>query len=106
MREPLSGRELMEATGVNPTPASGLKIRSCTATFNLPAGGVIVLSNGERVTLTDDAAFRPSCTPQIAPAIIANGGGPGVSIDETSTTTVDLQGSDFRDPFYASTFPQ
>ncbi|KAH8878882.1 PalH-domain-containing protein, partial [Thozetella sp. PMI_491] len=79
--------------------------RSCTATFNLPAGGVIVLSNGEKVTLTDDAAFRPSCTPQIAPAIIANGGGPGVSMDETTSTT-DLQGSDFRDPFYASTFPQ
>ncbi|TPX10820.1 uncharacterized protein E0L32_008209 [Thyridium curvatum] len=98
------------------TSAVGLK-QSCQA-LNLPAGGTLILPNGDIITLATAAAFKPACTPTAGPAIIA-GTGPGtgtpadfhgdrlgdagVSIDEGDSGP---QFSDFRDPFYASTFPQ
>ncbi|KAI0128603.1 pH-response regulator protein palH/rim-21 [Xylariales sp. AK1849] len=75
------------------------------SSFTLPADGVISMSNGETITLAANAVFQPVCTDFVSakPAIIANGG--DVSIDQT-TSVSDPQFSDFRDPFYASTFPQ
>jgi hypothetical protein len=88
------------------TPVVG---RSCGG-LNLPMGGVLSMPNGEFVTLTAAAAFKPVCTPVTPPAIIANGGGGSVSIDDTVEGSMPTDDgwtfSDFRDPFYASTFPQ
>lgn len=81
--------------------ASGLTSR-CSA-INLPAGGVLTISGQDPITLTEDAAFTPQCTQNASPIIIANG---GVTVDATATTGTDVEFSDFRDPFYASTFPQ
>ena len=68
----------------------------------LPANGVLAVPGIPATTLTADALYRPDCTggqlPQ--PAIIANG---GLNQDQTSP---DFGFSDFRDPFYASIFPQ
>ena len=86
-------------------PARG---RGCGA-LNLPVGGILSMPNGDIITLTAAGAFRPVCTPTSPPAIIANGGG-SVSVDETADgsmpTDTGPQYSDFRDRFYASTFPQ
>jgi hypothetical protein len=84
--------------------------RSCPG-INLPVGGVLSMPNGEIVTLTAAAAFKPLCTPVSPPAIIANGGGGSVTIDDdipegSMPTENGWTYSDFRDPFYASTFPQ
>lgn len=83
------------------TTASALTSR-CSA-INLPEGGVISIHGQAPITLTRDAAFTPQCTQQSSPIIIANG---GVTVDETSSSSTDVEFSDFRDPFYASTFPQ
>ncbi|KAL2156247.1 hypothetical protein VTH82DRAFT_992 [Thermothelomyces myriococcoides] len=88
------------------TPVVG---RGCGG-LNLPMGGVISMPDGELVTLTAAAAFRPVCTPVSPPAIIANGGGGSV----TNNNPADLPDpgedgttySSGQDPFYASTFPQ
>jgi hypothetical protein len=74
-------------------------------------GGILSMPNGEFVTLTAAAAFKPVCTPVTPPAIIANGGGGSVNIEDTveGSMPTDDGGwafSDFRDPFYASIFPQ
>ncbi|KAL2257190.1 hypothetical protein VTK26DRAFT_541 [Humicola hyalothermophila] len=78
--------------------------------LTLPAGGVIAMPDGDIITLTGPAAFKPVCAPVTPPAIIANGGGGSVNIDDTVQGSMsDEDGitySDFRDPFYASTFPQ
>lgn len=88
--------------GVATTTASGLTSR-CSA-INLPAGGVLTISGQDPITLTEDAAFTPQCNQNASPIIIANG---GVSVDEAASSTgTDVEFSDFRDPFYASTFPQ
>jgi hypothetical protein len=84
--------------------------RSCGG-LNLPMGGILSMPNGEFVTLTAAAAFKPVCTPVTPPAIIANGGGGSVNIEDTveGSMPTDDGGwafSDFRDPFYASIFPQ
>ncbi|KAL1839037.1 hypothetical protein VTJ49DRAFT_1937 [Mycothermus thermophilus] len=88
---------------------SPLITRSCGG-INLPIGGVLSLPNGELITLTAAAAFKPACTPVSPPAIIANGGGGSVTIDDTVEGSMPSEDgwtySDFRDPFYASTFPQ
>ncbi|AEO57827.1 hypothetical protein MYCTH_2304498 [Thermothelomyces thermophilus ATCC 42464] len=88
------------------TPVVG---RSCGG-VNLPMGGVISMPNGELVTLTAAAAFRPVCTPVSPPAIIANGGGGSVPIDDSADGSMPGEDgwtfSDWQDPFYASTFPQ
>ncbi|ORY69841.1 PalH/RIM21-domain-containing protein, partial [Pseudomassariella vexata] len=69
----------------------------------LPANGVLSFASGAILTLAADTVFKPACSSVVAePAIIANG---GVNIDQT-TSSSDPQFSDFRDPFYASTFPQ
>ena len=88
-----------------PTPAFPAKAHSCSPALNLPSGGVLFLPNGDKVTLTAPATFVPTCAPVIAPAIIANGGSSTANLDEMSPAD-PTQYSDFRDPFYASTFPQ
>ncbi|KAJ4304300.1 pH-response regulator protein palH/rim21 [Collariella sp. IMI 366227] len=57
-----------------PQPSPTLAARNC-AGFNLPMGGVLSMPNGEYVTLTAAAAYKPICTPVPPPAIIANSGG-------------------------------
>ncbi|KAK1751904.1 PalH/RIM21-domain-containing protein [Echria macrotheca] len=83
--------------------------RGCSA-INLPMGGILSMPNGDIVTLTAAGAFKPLCTPINPPAIIANGGGGSISIDDTADgaapTEDGPQYSDFRIPFYASTYPQ
>jgi hypothetical protein len=66
------------------------------------------MPNGELVTLTAAAAFKPVCTPVAPPAIIANGGGGSVAIDDKAEgpSPGDQTVQDPYDPFYASTFPQ
>ncbi|KAK4195563.1 PalH/RIM21-domain-containing protein [Triangularia verruculosa] len=84
------------------------KNRNC-AGLNLPVGGILSMPNGDVVTLTASAAFKPVCTPVTPPAIIANAGGGSVELDPNVGAMPDDGGwtySDFRDPFYASTFPQ
>lgn len=87
----------------SPSKAGSLN-SGCTA-FNLPEGGVINIPGMEPITLTADAAFRPQCDQTTSPIIIAN---PGVTMEETagSSDITNIAYSDFRDPFYASTFPQ
>lgn len=87
--------------GAASTTASGLTSR-CSA-INLPAGGVLNIAGQDPITLTEDAAFTPECTQNASPIIIANG---GVTVDATASTGTNVEFSDFRDPFYASTFPQ
>ena len=93
---------------------------NCQQGINLPAGGVLYIPGSDPITLTATAAFRPLCVATHAPAIL--GSGPSLSGSDTTPTsslsidnsnlsldaTADStpQYSDFRDPFYASTFPQ
>ncbi|KAI0180276.1 pH-response regulator protein palH/rim-21 [Hypoxylon sp. FL1284] len=76
---------------------------SCTA-FSLPSNGVLHIPGADPTTLMADAVYSPLCSATAAaqPAIIANG---GIELDETSSSS-NPQFSDFRDPFYASIFPQ
>jgi hypothetical protein len=74
--------------------------------FALPIGGVITMPNGEVVTLTAPAVYRPTCTPVTQPAIIANGGGGTLTVDQTAADDNTITDLPTRDPFYASTFPQ
>ncbi|KAI1769559.1 pH-response regulator protein palH/rim-21 [Hypoxylon sp. FL1150] len=76
---------------------------SCTA-YTLPSNGVLQVQGANPTTLTAAALYSPLCTAVAVaqPAIIANG---GFELDETSSTS-NPQFSDFRDPFYASIFPQ
>lgn len=87
-------------------------LTSSCSSIELPADAVLTLSNGEIITLAAAAVVQPSCTTTstlpitVRPAIIGNN---AISIDETTSTTgssADPKFSDFRDPFYASTFPQ
>lgn len=91
--------------GAATTTASSLASK-CSA-VSLPEGGVINIPGQPAITLSAVAAFVPQCTHATSPAIIANGG--GVTLDQTATSgsaTDTVEFSDFRDPFYASTFPQ
>ncbi|KAI1777702.1 pH-response regulator protein palH/rim-21 [Hypoxylon cercidicola] len=76
---------------------------SCTA-YNLPSNGVLQIPGADPTTLMAAAVYSPLCTATAVaqPAIIANG---GFELDET-TSISNPQFSDFRDPFYASIFPQ
>lgn len=78
----------------------------CSA-VNLPQGGVLNIPGMDPITLSDAAVYTPDCSSSTSPIIIANGGG-RVSLDQTATTSGDniIEPADFRDPFYASTFPQ
>jgi hypothetical protein len=99
---------LADITATAPQPtAAPLVARNCRG-LNLPIGGVLSMPNGELVTLTAAAAFKPVCTPVAPPAIIANGGGGSVAIDDKAEETSPGQQTvqDPYDPFYASTFPQ
>ncbi|KAK3944618.1 PalH/RIM21-domain-containing protein [Diplogelasinospora grovesii] len=108
MEEP----QIVRVATARPTPTLAVaKARNCPDTvLNLPAGGILSLPNGDIITLTGAAAFKPTCAPIAPPAIIANGGGGSVTIGETSNGSAapdtTPQFSDFMDPFYASTFPQ
>jgi hypothetical protein len=108
----MEARQLFaDLTAAAPQP-TGMPLlgRSCGG-LNLPMGGILSMPNGDFVTLTAAAAFKPVCTPVTPPAIIANGGGGSVNIEDTveGSMPTDDGGwafSDFRDPFYASIFPQ
>ncbi|KAK0711310.1 PalH/RIM21-domain-containing protein [Lasiosphaeris hirsuta] len=103
---------LPDITAAPPEPTPSLLVsadRSSCSVLNLPVEGILSLPNGDIFTLTAAAVFKPACTSISTPAIIANGGGGTVAIAESegSMPTEDgPQYSDFRDPFYASTFPQ
>lgn len=102
------------------TKSTSSKNNNCQNGINLPAGGVLYIPGSDPITLTATAAFRPLCVATNTPAILGNG--PTISGSDTTTTsslstdnsnlsleeTADStpQYSDFRDPFYASTFPQ
>jgi hypothetical protein len=96
--------EVRQAIAPSPPPKAG-SLNSGCASFNLPEGGVINIPGMDPITLTADAAFRPQCQQTTSPIIIAN---PGVTMEETagSSDITNIAYSDFRDPFYASTFPQ
>ncbi|KAL2024492.1 hypothetical protein VTK56DRAFT_8303 [Thermocarpiscus australiensis] len=99
----------LTATAARPTGTPPVAQNRNCGGLNLPVGGILSMPDGEIVTLTAAAAFKPVCTPVAPPAIIANGGGGSVATGDTVEDTVDandLTDSDFRDPFYASTFPQ
>lgn len=90
-----------------PAAEEAASISSKCTSVNLPAGGVIHILGQDPITLSAVAAFVPQCTQAASPAIIANGG--GVTLDQTAvsgTSSDTVEFSDFRDPFYASTFPQ
>ncbi|KAI1085687.1 pH-response regulator protein palH/rim-21 [Whalleya microplaca] len=74
----------------------------CTPSI-LPANGLLSIPGADPTSLVADAVYSPLCTATAVAhrAIIANG---GINIDETASS--DPQFSDFRDPFYASVFPQ
>ncbi|KUI65452.1 pH-response regulator protein palH/prr-4 [Cytospora mali] len=87
----------------DPSPATGISTSPCDAIY-LPAGGIINIPGLDPITLTADTAFRPECTQAAALPVIANR---GVIMEGASRSEVTKIGySDFRDPFYASTFPQ
>ncbi|KAK7746125.1 pH-response regulator protein palH/rim21 [Diatrype stigma] len=83
------------------TATSDIAASLCSPSI-LPANGVLSLPGLPATTLAADAFYRPECSQAPQPAIIANG---GVNIDQTSNPE-DFGFSDFRDPFYASIFPQ
>ncbi|KAI1808525.1 pH-response regulator protein palH/rim-21 [Daldinia bambusicola] len=76
---------------------------SCTP-YTLPSSGLLHIPGAEPTFLPANAVYSPLCTPTALPqpAIIANG---AFDLDETSSDS-GPQFSDFRDPFYASIFPQ
>ncbi|OAA55550.1 pH signal transduction protein [Niveomyces insectorum RCEF 264] len=98
---------------------------------NLPPGGILYLPGSDPITLTATAAYRPVCTPSNGGPAIVGGSRPpkdnGSNSSPTTTNSLTTDGdinnnltnvnidestdatprySDFRDPFYASTFPQ
>ncbi|KAK3905588.1 PalH/RIM21-domain-containing protein [Staphylotrichum tortipilum] len=107
----MEARQLVTGLTAAAAQVTGMPLvaRACGG-LNLPVGGVLSMPDGELVTLTAAAAFKPVCTPVTPPAIIANGGGGSVSIDDTVQASMPTDDgwaySDFQDPFYASTFPQ
>ncbi|RYP93377.1 hypothetical protein DL770_000420 [Monosporascus sp. CRB-9-2] len=84
-----------------PTVSAGIPASLCSPSI-LPSNGVLSLPGAQPTTLSADAFYIPDCSRPPQPAIIANG---GLNIDQTSAPS-DLDFSDFRDPFYASIFPQ
>ncbi|KAK0646527.1 PalH/RIM21-domain-containing protein, partial [Cercophora newfieldiana] len=102
--------KMAEITSALPEPTGSLLspgLRGCSG-FNLPPGGILSMPNGDIITLTATAAFKPACTLISPPAIIANGGGT-LTGDQTENagTADDFFGGYQNDiPFYASIFPQ
>ncbi|KAI1661942.1 pH-response regulator protein palH/rim-21 [Daldinia decipiens] len=76
---------------------------SCTP-YTIPSSGLLHIPGADPTFLTANAIYSPLCTPtpMPQPAIIANG---AFDLDQTSSDS-GPQFSDFRDPFYASIFPQ
>lgn len=115
------------ADGTATTRTSASSKYNCQA-LNLPAGGILYIPGADPVTLTAAAAYKPTCLPTDTPNIIAGTGagtaaGDGSDMTSTSSLSADNnsnitsvnvdeasdstpQYSDFRDPFYASSFPQ
>lgn len=94
---------LQQLTVSDPSPGTGSSTSQCN-TIYLPAGGIINIPGQDPFTLTADAAFLPDCAQAASPLFIASR---GVIMEEASRTEVTkIEYSDFRDPFYASTFPQ
>ncbi|KAK8138914.1 Ph-response regulator protein palh rim21 [Apiospora sp. TS-2023a] len=94
----------MEARQFFPSATSSAPIPRITgcSSFSLPANGILMLRDGQTLTLSSDTIFQPACQAPIAhPAIITNG---GINIDQNDLGDPSI--SDLRDPFYASTFPQ
>lgn len=94
-------RQLLGAAALAST-ASAAIVSGCS-TITLPANGILTLDNGQTMTLAQDTVFQPACSTVAHPAIIANG---GFNVDQTSSSSDQPGFSDFRDPFYASIFPQ
>lgn len=94
------------ASAPTPTPTATISsyLDNCSSKFILPSGGVLSLHDGEIVTLTAPATFRPTCT-SVAPPAIINGGGQ-LSVDQTAGEENTVTNLPTRDPFFASTFPQ
>lgn len=70
----------------------------------LPAGGIINIPGQDPITLGADVTFQPECTQAPSPMLISNR---GLILKGTSESEVtNIAYSDFRDPFYGSTFPQ
>ncbi|KAK8056573.1 pH-response regulator protein palH/prr-4 [Apiospora rasikravindrae] len=94
----------MEARQFFPSATNSASIPRITgcSSFSLPANGILLLGDGQTLTLSSDTVFQPACQAPLAhPAIITNG---GITTDQTSAS--DPEVADLRDPFYASTFPQ
>ncbi|POR38695.1 pH-response regulator protein palH/prr-4 [Tolypocladium paradoxum] len=79
----------------------------CTTTL-LPAGGFITILNAPASVTLSHAIFYqvpcPTAKPFNGVALISPDGGADASLDLNSSST-DTHISDFRDPFYSSTFP-
>ncbi|CAK7271421.1 pH-response regulator protein palH/rim21 [Sporothrix epigloea] len=109
-----------------PTRASSVSRHNCQA-INLPAGGILYIPGADPVTLAATAVYKPLCLPSGAPAIVTSSGAGTVAGDLSNTTSTNSlssdnlnmtsvslddsaestpQYSDFRDSFYASSFPQ
>ncbi|KAB5558529.1 pH-response regulator protein palH/rim-21 [Coniochaeta sp. 2T2.1] len=102
----MEARQILGNKGADPSPTPLLTGQATRCSnFALASGGVLTI-NGEAITLSASAIYRPLCTQIPQPAIIANGGG-SLTVNQTAddeNTITDLPGA--RDPFYASTFPQ
>ncbi|KAK3494604.1 pH-response regulator protein palH/rim-21 [Neurospora hispaniola] len=105
-------RQLFSDPTADPISTAGAASNALScASFNLPEGGILQLPNGEIITLSAPAAFKPpSCNLALrsVPNIIASGGVVGGTASGTMGLKADDDShfSDWRDPFYASTFPQ
>ena len=100
--EPRYFRPVADSTRLVPT-ATGMP-PLCTTTL-LPAGGVILVDPvNDPLTLVSAAIFQAACptaVPVAPPVILANS---GITVDDTAPVA-GPQFTDFRDPFYATTFP-
>ncbi|KAM7195004.1 pH-response regulator protein palH/rim21 [Naviculisporaceae sp. PSN 640] len=84
------------------TPRAVAKGARCPS-HTLQQGGVILLADGQVVTLQGSSLYRPPC---LGRPTIANAGGGTISIEEPDLVAGSDRLSDFNDPFYASMLPQ
>ncbi|KAJ2894832.1 PalH/RIM21-domain-containing protein [Zalerion maritima] len=91
-----------------PTPAAGrLNVDMATALvardfcdpITLEVGGTLSVSGSDPVAVTETTVYTPACTTALAEPIV-------IAATSLNYDSDDLTYSDFRDPFYASTFPQ
>ena len=80
--------------------AGDLAARAFCDAVTLAAGGTITVPGEEPILLAQAAIYSPACSPEpVQPIFISE----NLQEDDSSA---DITYSDFRDPFYASTFPQ